>query len=104
MLTAFHTETPLETDFRGLMALAQQVQAHTELFWEDKPRYSRTQGAAMKLGGVVGSIKLSGADLTPFWPYLWLGQWLHAGSGATMGLGQYRLEPASLWSHPVSLA
>lgn len=104
MLTAFHTDTPLETDFRGLMALARQVEAHTELVWEDKPRYSRIQQAAMKLGGVVGSMDLSGVDLTPFWPYLWLGQWLHAGSGATMGLGCYRIEAASLQAHPVSLA
>lgn len=104
MLTAFHTDTPLETDFRGLMALARQVGARTELVWEDKTRYSSRQQAAMKLGGVLGSIDLSGVDLTPFWPYLWLGQWLHAGSGATMGLGCYRIEPTSLQAHPVSLA
>lgn len=104
MLTAFHTDTPLETDFRGLMSLARQVEAHTELVWEDKTRYSHRQQAAMKLGGVVGRIELTGVDLTPFWPYLWLGQWLHAGSAATMGLGNYRIEPASLQAHPVSLA
>lgn len=102
MLTAFHTDTPLETDFRGLMAQARQVQARTELAWEDKLRYSNKQKMAMKLGGVVGSLELSEIDLAPFWPYLWLGQWLHAGSGATMGLGQYRIEPASLQAHPVS--
>lgn len=102
MLTAFHTDTPLETDFRGLMTLARQVKARSELTWEDKTRYSSRQHSAMKLGGVIGRIELCGADLTPFWPYLWLGQWLHAGSGATMGLGQYRIEPASLQAHPVS--
>lgn len=104
MLTAFHTDNPLETDFRGLMAHARQVEAHTELVWEDKSRYSSRQQAAMKLGGVVGRMVLSGVDLTPFWPYLWLGQWLHAGSGATMGLGRYRLESASLQAQPVRLA
>lgn len=102
MLMSFHTDTPLETNFRDLMVLARQVEAHTELVWEDKTRYSSRQQAAMKLGGVMGSIDLSGVDLTPFWPYLWLGQWLHAGSGATMGLGSYRIEPASLQAHPVS--
>lgn len=104
MLTAFHTDTPLETDFRALMDGARQVEATTALVWQDKPRYSNRQKAAMRLGGVVGYIDLAGADLAPFWPYLWLGQWLHAGSGATMGLGHYRIEPASLPAHPVSPA
>jgi CRISPR/Cas system endoribonuclease Cas6 (RAMP superfamily) len=30
--------------------------------------------------------------LAPLMPWLWLGQWLHAGKNATMGLGKYRLE------------
>lgn len=102
MLTAFHTDTPLETDFRALMDAARQVEARTTLVWQDKTRYSHRQKAAMRLGGVVGRIDLAGADLAPFWPYLWLGQWLHAGSGATMGLGHYRIEPASLPAHPAS--
>lgn len=96
MLSAFHTDTPLETDFKGLMARARAIEAVTFLSWEDKPRYSFRQHAAMKLGGVIGHIEIRGQDLTPLWPYLWLGQWLHAGSGATMGLGHYRIEPASL--------
>ncbi len=101
MLSAFHTDTPLETDFRGLMQQARAVEANCTLTWEDKPRYSARQQAAMKLGGVTGSIEIRGQDLTPFWPYLWLGQWIHAGNGATMGLGQYRIEAASLRDRPV---
>jgi len=42
------------------------------------------------MGGLIGEIELDGADLEPFWPYLWLGQWTHAGKGAVMGLGRYR--------------
>lgn len=104
MLTAFHTDTPLETDFRSLMDLARQVDAVTNLTWKDLTRYSNRQNAAMRLGGLLGDIELAGIDITPFWPYLWLGQWLHAGSGATMGLGHYRIEPASLRAQPVSQA
>ncbi|MCU0841233.1 MAG: CRISPR system precrRNA processing endoribonuclease RAMP protein Cas6 [Thiobacillaceae bacterium] len=104
MLTAFHTDTPLETDFRALMELARGIEAPCELTWQDKTRYSKRQKAAMQLGGVVGHIDLAGTDLGPLWPYLWLGQWLHAGSGATMGLGRYRIEPASLRAHPASHA
>lgn len=96
MLSAFHTDTPLEADFRALMERARQVQADIDLVWRDMTRYSHRQQAVMQLGGVLGHIDLTAADLDPFWPYLWLGQWLHAGSGATMGLGRYRIEAASL--------
>jgi len=30
-------------------------------------------------------------SLAPIWPQFWLGQWLHVGSAASFGLGQYRL-------------
>jgi hypothetical protein len=91
MLTYFHTETPLETDFRGLKEAARQIATRTELEWLEHSRYSKRQQAAMQLGGVVGRLTLEDADLAPFWPYLWLGQYTHAGSGATMGLGRYRI-------------
>jgi hypothetical protein len=45
----------------------------------------------MNLGGVVGAWTLTGA-LGPFVPWLRLGQWLHLGKSATMGLGGYQLE------------
>lgn len=91
MLTYFHTETPLETDFRALMDSARQVSARCELQWREHGRYSKRQQAAMQLGGVTGRIQIDSTDLGPFWPYLWLGQFTHAGSGATMGLGRYRI-------------
>ncbi len=91
MLTYFHTDTPLETDFRGLTEAAKSVRAELGLEWKDQRRYSRRQGEIMHLGGVVGEIRVSEADLARFWPYLWLGQWTHAGTGATMGLGRYRI-------------
>jgi hypothetical protein len=93
MLTYFHTETPLETDFRGLSEAARAVPCEFELEWKEQRRYSHRQGEVMRLGGVVGRIALQpdGSDLAPFWPYLWLGQWTHAGTGATMGLGRYRI-------------
>jgi CRISPR/Cas system endoribonuclease Cas6 (RAMP superfamily) len=34
--------------------------------------------------------------LDAFWPYLWLGQWTHAGKGTSMGMGAYTIQPASL--------
>jgi CRISPR/Cas system endoribonuclease Cas6 (RAMP superfamily) len=52
------------------------------------------------MGGLLGRFRLHGPDIAPFWPYLWLGQWTHAGKGATLGLGRYRIVPASLPATP----
>lgn len=102
MLTYFHTDTPLETDFRGITRLARAVEFQgVDLRWHDWSRYSSRQERAVPMGGVIGSIDLDGQDLQPFWPFLWLGQWTHAGRGASMGLGRLRLEPmASLPQAP----
>ena len=40
---------------------------------------------------VQGAVTLHG-DLVPFAELLHLGQWLHVGKNATMGLGGYSLE------------
>ncbi len=96
MLTYFHTDTPLETDFAHLMALAHAVSiAGAELTWQDWTRYSSRQHTTMEMGGLMGTFRVAATDLAPFWPYLWLGQWVHAGKAAVMGNGRYRLEPAA---------
>lgn len=93
LLTAFHTDDPLETDFAGLTQAARAVELErAHLRWHDWTRYSSRQDVLIQMGGLVGEIELNGAGLEPFWPYLWLGQWTHAGKGAVMGLGRYRLE------------
>ena len=92
LLTSFHADAPLEADFAGLTRAARAVElAGARLRWHEWVRYSSRQDALLQMGGLVGEIELDGADLEPFWPYLWLGQWTHAGKGAVMGLGRYRL-------------
>ncbi|MGH8476071.1 MAG: CRISPR system precrRNA processing endoribonuclease RAMP protein Cas6 [Methylococcales bacterium] len=54
----------------------------------------------MQMGGIVGRFQLDETELEPFWPYLWIGQWLHAGKSATMGPGRYAIEAASLPTKP----
>ncbi len=94
MLTYFHTGTPLETDFRELMALAREIPLlDASLRWQDWTRYSSRQKTLMQMGGLVGSFRLSPGNA--LWPYLWLGQWTHAGKGASMGLGRYRITPTA---------
>ena len=75
-------------------ALAQQGEAledERDLRWYDWQRYSSRQRQEMALGGVIGEWRLRG-DLSALSPWLWLGQWLHAGKNATMGLGRYEVE------------
>jgi hypothetical protein len=92
MLSYFHTDWGLETDFRGLVDAARALEVtRRDLHWREWTRYSSRQQRRLQMGGLVGSIALEGEDLAPFWPYLWLGQWVHAGKGAVMGLGRYRL-------------
>lgn len=94
MLSYFHTDSPLEADFAGLVRAARAVRGcNADLHWREWTRYSSRQKTEMQMGGVVGEIRLDANDWSPFWPVLWLGQWVHAGKGATMGLGRYTIEP-----------
>jgi hypothetical protein len=74
--------------------LSESLTDTQELHWFDWTRYSSRQQQEMTLGGVLGSWTLHGnaATLAEIWPWLWLGQWLHAGKNASMGLGGYTLE------------
>jgi CRISPR/Cas system endoribonuclease Cas6 (RAMP superfamily) len=70
------------------------VDDRRDLHWRDAPRYSGRQKQEMNLGGVMGAwtLRAEAAALAPFLPWLRLGQWLHLGKNATMGLGGYRLQ------------
>jgi hypothetical protein len=93
MLTYFHTDTPLETDFAGLSAEARKVALlDPRLTWLDWTRYSSRQDTTLQMGGMVGEVTVDLSEHPRLWPYLWLGQWTHAGKGTSMGLGRYRLD------------
>ena len=96
MLTYFHTDTPLETDFAELVRRSKAVRlTAADLHWHDWTRFSSRQQTTMEMGGLLGAVELDLAGMDPFWPYLWLGQWTHAGKGTSMGLGKYRIEVAA---------
>jgi len=90
LLSDLHAGQPLALDFRALARHAESITGRHDLRWLDWGRYSSRQQREMKLGGVVGRWTLAG-ELTPFWPFLHLGQWLHVGKETTFGLGRYRL-------------
>ncbi len=92
LLTAFHTDTPLETDFAGLSQAAETIPVtHHELRWHEWTRYSSRQDSLMQLGGLLGTIAFESRNLAHFWPYIWLGQWTHTGKNTSMGLGKYQI-------------
>ena len=94
LVLEFHADQPQwGPQVPATTALAGQLTDQRSLHWFDWKRYSSRQQQEMTLGGVVGQWQLLGPDeaLASVWPWLWLGQWLHVGKNATMGLGGYRL-------------
>lgn len=61
-----------------------------ETFWYDWPRYSTRQRELMKFGGLRGKITFEG-DLTPYTPWLKIGELVHVGQTTTFGLGGYAI-------------
>jgi len=92
-LTYFHTERPLETDFAGLKEAARQVAIkQPDLRWREWTRYSSRQATELQMGGLMGSFTVNLGQQPELWPFIWLGQWTHAGKGTSMGLGRYVVE------------
>lgn len=92
MLAHHHGEVDLEADFAALKAQAHEiVLLDRQLEWTEQLRRSARQQAVVPMGGLVGRLALDLSAAPALWPFLWLGQWLHAGKGATMGMGSYRL-------------
>jgi CRISPR-associated endoribonuclease Cas6 len=92
LLSYFHCGIdPSVWDFKGLINKAQEVKVtDRNLGWYDWERYSGRQETKINMGGFVGKIAFTG-DLTPFWPYLLLGEYVHVGKGSSFGLGKYEI-------------
>lgn len=77
------------------VAHAQTLTDSRQLQWFDWTRYSSRQQQEMTLGGVLGTWAVHGSPtaVAAVWSWLWLGQWLHVGKNATMGMGGYTLHP-----------
>lgn len=97
LLRRFYTPDPLELDFAGLKAAASRLHfSRIELHDHQNRRHSNRRDTDMPMHGLHGRFRLEGDALAELWPWLWHGQWLHAGRWTTMGFGRYRLESASL--------
>lgn len=91
LLAEFHAGGALVDDFAPLAAACAGIQESKHLVWRDWTRFSSRQQQKMTLGGVVGDWTLNG-DISPFMPFLRLGEWLHVGKEAAFGLGRYTLD------------
>lgn len=94
MLCSFHGVAPLRAPFAELAAQSRQVSVRSQWTPAPQQRFSNRQHRVMPMDGVTGWMEIDAADATAFWPFLWLGQYVHAGSAATMGLGCYEIVPA----------
>jgi CRISPR/Cas system endoribonuclease Cas6 (RAMP superfamily) len=80
----------IETESRRLQSLAESIKTDSYTEWKDYRRFSSRQNKSMKIGGLIGLIKLSG-DLSPFYPYLKIGEVIGVGQHTTSGFGRYKL-------------
>lgn len=92
-LSHFHAGRSPDLDFVALTRAATAINAHCALDGARQHRFSQRQRQSIPMDGVVGAIEVATLDIAPWWPLLWLGQYVHAGSATTMGLGHYELRP-----------
>jgi len=92
LMAAYHGQGAPDIDYPALLRQAEQICCETaELRFHDWFRWSNRQQRKIPMGGAVGRIVWSG-ELAPFLPYIRLGEWLHVGKGAVMGMGHYTVE------------
>ncbi len=96
LLKYFYTGELLEEDFKSFKDKAEKLSPlAVNMKWCRQKRYSARAQKTMDTSGWMGSIDLSLADIEEFWPYLYLGQWLHVGKNSSMGFGRYELRHIS---------
>lgn len=94
VLAELYAQEGAPLDLDAVHAAIDQVQLTSEgLRWVDWTRWSSRQQTHMQLGGLLGTLILSGSVLPALWPLIALGQWLHVGKATSFGLGRYRIAP-----------
>lgn len=82
---------------QSLLRAAEKVSrdgTNTTARWQDWARPAKSGKEEMSFGGLLGEIVYTG-DLTPFIPWLALGQWTGVGGKTSFGLGKYQMEITS---------
>jgi hypothetical protein len=90
-LATFHGGGPLELDFKGLGAAAEQVETvEDRTRWVERSRVARRRGVTHDLSGFAGTITFRG-DVAPFLPLLRVGEYVHVGKNAVFGNGWFQI-------------
>jgi hypothetical protein len=93
VLNYFHCGGLLLDNARNMIESARSIETvEARVRWHAWERYSNRQGQRVPMGGFTGRVTYRGA-LSPFWPWLRLGEQVHVGKAATFGLGHYRIVP-----------
>ena len=83
----------LDLDFKGLIARAEAVRTvSSDLRYIEHERFSRRQGRAQPLGGLLGRVRYEGENLQYFLPVLRAAELVGVGKGTGFGLGRISLE------------
>ncbi len=92
LLSRFYGKNGQAPEFGPLLENARDIETESrDLFWYDWSRYSGRQKAVMKFGGLRGKVRFKGR-LSPFLPWLRLGEQVNVGQNTTFGLGKYEME------------
>lgn len=92
LLTYFHIGKKPEIDFRKIIEISKNIKCIEQNLKEIKIfRYSARQKKKIPIEGIKGNVNYEG-NLTPFLPYLRIGEYLHIGKNTSFGLGKYRIE------------
>ena len=89
-LSYFHCGEDLDVDTSVLRKAANSVMHESHLRWFGSDRRSHRAESSTLVGGFIGTIRYRG-NLTPFLPFIHLGEYLHIGPYTALGYGQYRL-------------
>ncbi len=94
-LSYFYCGVTLEMDFNGFGESADKILSKPgKMEWVEETRYAKHRQIEHPLMGYRGVMEYEG-DLTPFWPFLLLGEYVHVGKAVAFGQGWYRIECTS---------
>ncbi len=92
-LAYFHVPgAAIDWSFRPLLDRAATLRSTPRLTWHDWDRYSNRQQRKVTLGGLLGTLEIEGEIDAGLAHLLRAAEILHAGKGATFGLGKIEVE------------
>ena len=92
-LSYFHCGEDLDVDALALIDAARAVKHASDFQWLRADRWSYRAESSIPMSGFIGKVRFEG-ELTPFLPFIYLGEYLHIGHHTAFGHGQYSIVSA----------